>query len=742
MIAPKHIAYAVALAGFLFAASAPAQNVVIISGNGQMICQGCTGTTTQVPFTMFDPMVVQVNDANGNPLPNATVTWTTSGQGTLFVTQPTTGANGQSTAQYVASSFVGFNPSQPFIQNTITATYGSSVAIFTLTQITTGSTGPQVYVNLPSPTLAQQGVMGALIGSTITGSAGSTASIPVTVSVQTILGTPVPNVSVLLVGTSGLATASCAATAGAGPGTVLTDSTGNATCMVVLGGASCPVGTNPSIGCGQFEVVVGGVTSDIFNSGTLGYAVYVPFNLNVTPGAPSGIAIVSGNNQSANPGQSLALPLVAKVTGTSGSGISGQTVNWTVTPSTAGTLASASTTSLSDGTVSNTLTLTSSAAGAVQVKAALASSPSISTTFSVTANTTITGLTILSGNSQSALPNAGFSSPLIVQVNGSNGQPVANFPVQFSVSGPATLSQMSATTGANGQAQVGATAGSTAGAVTVTAAAGSFSATFNLTVLPPGPNITASSFLNGVGFFPTDSSHAALSPCGIATIIAPGVAPGIQGVVAANPIVGPLPYSLAGDQVSFNGAQAPVYNVANMNGQQSVTVQVPCSVTAGSVPATVGVSGSSATVNVTVKAAGPGIFQTVMSDGATRAVLVRPDGSFVDVGGATPNPARRGETILMYATGLGITSPPVGTNQTPITGTNALVQGQVIVGVNNSGVQVVSAQAAPGMIGVYQVAFVVPSNAPTGNNIVLSLAINAPDGSPTQFSNGSAIPIQ
>ena len=737
MIGPKHIVYAVALAGFLFAASAPAQNVIIISGNGQMIC-----TCAQSQFTQFDPLLVQVNDANGNPLPNVTVNWavTSVSPGILGSAQTITSVNGQTTNSYFPTFLVGANPLQPYIQSTITATYvapsGSSVvATFTLTQITTSlSTGtPQVFVNLPSPILAQQGVMGATIGSTITGSGGSTASVPVTVSVQAINGTPVPNVSVLLASTTGPATASCAATAGAGPGTVLTDNTGNATCMVVLGGTA---------GLGQFEVVVGGVSSDVNNAGTLGYVVAFPFNLNVTPGAPSGIAIVRGNNQSANPGQALALPLVAEVLAASGGGISGQTVNWTVTPSTAGTLASASTTSISGGTVSNTLTLSSSAAGAVQVKAALASSPGISATFSVTANTTITGITILSGNSQSALPNAAFSSPLIVQVNGSNGQPVANFPVQFSVSGPATLSATSATTGTNGQAQVGATAGATAGAVTVTATAGSFSATFNLTVLPPGPSITASSFLNGAGFFPTDSSHAALSPCGIATISAPGVAPGIQGVVVANPIVGPLPYSLAGDQVSFNGAQAPIYNVANMNGQQSVTVQVPCSVTAGSVPATVGVSGSSATVNVTVKAAGPGIFQTVMSDGVTRAVLLRPDGSFVDVGGATPNPARRGETILMYATGLGITSPPVGTNQTPISGTNALVQGQVIVGVNNSGVQVVSAQAAPGMIGVYQVAFVVPSNAPTGNNIVLSLAINAPDGSPTQFSNGSAIPIQ
>ena len=67
---------------------------------------------------------------------------------------------------------------------------------------------------------------------------------------------------------------------------------------------------------------------------------------------------------------------------------------------------------------------------------------------------------------------------------------------------------------------------------------------------------------------------------------------------------------------------------------------------------------------------------------------------------------------------------------------------EVIVGVNNSGVRVVSSRVAPTQVGIYEIAFQVDSDAPTGNNIVLSVAVNATDGSPTQFSNGSKIPIQ
>src|SRR5205823_263566 len=119
-----------------------------------------------------------------------------------------------------------------------------------------------------------------------------------------------------------------------------------------------------------------------------------------------------------------------------------------------------------------------------------------------------------------------------------------------------------------------------------------------------------------------------------------------------------------------------------------------------------------------IQTASPGIFETPMSDGIRRAVAVRPDGTFVSL----ENPARRGEIIRVYVTGLGPTAPAVGTNAIPIPGTDSLVLGQVIVGVNNSGARVVSSRLAPTQIGIYEVAFEVDANAPTGNNIVLSVA--------------------
>ena len=197
----------------------------------------------------------------------------------------------------------------------------------------------------------------------------------------------------------------------------------------------------------------------------------------------------------------------------------------------------------------------------------------------------MSGLQIVSGNSQSAVINTNFASPLVVQLSTSNGTSDANIGVTFSISGPGSLSTLTATTNSAGQAQVNVAAGSTTGAVTVTATAGGFSQTFNLTVIPQGPTLSPGSFYNGADF-----QQGSMSPCSIATIKAAGLAPTIQGAVGFDG-VGGLPYLLAGDAVTVGGAQAPIYNVANFAGQQQLTFQVPCSVSPGTNTFTVTVSG-------------------------------------------------------------------------------------------------------------------------------------------------------
>lgn len=443
--------------------------------------------------------------------------------------------------------------------------------------------------------------------------------------------------------------------------------------------------------------------------------------------------MLTGNNQSGNAGQNLPAPLVAAVEDCGGNGLSGVPVVWSVTQG-AATLFNTRTSSAA-GQVSTNVTLGSSPGQtviqvAVAPGTATATGQTVSASFTATTNISVTALQKVAGDGQDAAINTAFAQPLVVQVNTSAGQPASGITVQWAVtSGSVTLASATSATNAQGQASNTVQAGPTTGPAVVTASVGGFSVAFNLTVRLAGPaNLT---FVNGAGF-----QQNFIAPCGVATIRGTGLAPGIQGTVVPG-LFGPLPLQLANVTVQFGNSFAPIYNVANSGGQESVTVQVPCEVQPGAVPVTIRVGGGNATVSAQVQAVAPGIFETTMSDGRRRAVLVKPDGTFVSL----ENPARRGETIRMYVTGLGPVTPAVATNSPGIPDTDSVVAnlGNIIVGVANNGVRVVSAKYARDLIGVYEVAFVVPNDAPTGSQNLAIAVVQA--GAPV-FGNGSAIPIQ
>ena len=728
---------AATIAGLVCAGAASAQNTIsVVSGNGQVTCSSCPPPV----FQFFEPLVVKVTDASGQPVAGATVNWSAAGphfflvsQTQIQTTSTTTGADGTTSVQLTA----GFQTAlESFMQSKITATAGGNTVTFTETESYNDTR--RIFVFGVSPET----------GSDFRGVAGAQGSPVIQVHVQNNTDV-VPGVSVRIASNSGAPPAMTCVTGGqdADPGSVLTDANGNANCTPLF--ASTPV-------TGQrVLVLVGGISSSPSAQGApVGYLAPAAYGVDITAATPGLITKVSGDSQSANQGAALTNPLVAKVQDATGNANLGNvSVTWTVSPAGAATLGSgATTTSDATGQVSNTVRFASTAAGTVSITAALTNNTAIATTFTAKVNpppVTATAMTKLSGDPQTAIVGQQFGQPLVVQVTGSNGNPLSGVAVQFTVTGgPASVTPPAApVTGFDGKAQVAVVAGSTPGAVTITAQAGSLSQTFTLTVVPVGPRIT--SITNGAQFFTTDASHSALSPCGIATVFATGITPSdFQGVASGMSISpAPLPLSLMGVQIKFGNSAAPIFNVAKQNGVEQATFQVPCDVTPGnSVAITVAGNGGSTNTTAAVRAAGPGIFEWVEDpqENVARAVLLRPDGSFVTKG----NPARRRDIIRMFATGLGATLPAVaGTNGLPPFGTNgttidALVLGQIIVGVNNAGVRVVQAKLSPDSIGVYEVDFEVPSDAPTTGDVVLSLAINATDGSATQFSGGSRIYIR
>jgi adhesin/invasin len=784
----KVFLFTAALSVLFIPRAAPAQtaaNISVVSGNGQLTCDGCPNTA--LPF--FDPLVVKVTDASGNPVSNAQVSWSvapptiiTSGAaaaiGTLVggattTTGTATGssavicnvynstaaeASGYSCNAYVEAqaASVQIGP----IATVVTASIpnGNSVTFY-LTQSPPldANVVDTVYINAqlsPSSTIQPEATISGPVGSVYSG--GS-----ISVVVATLGGFPIPNVSVRFIpqsATQGGASVTCQTPSGsdADPGSVLTGTNGTANCVPVFG-------PTPSSTPENFDILVGGVLAlqnpnnvNSYNGGLgspAGDFSFGPFRATATAVTPGSITYVSGN-QTALAGTAVANPLVAQVNDTNGNPLQGAIVTWTVSPSTAAIVSPASGATGSNGQAQTTVTLASSASGTVTVTASVAG---LTTTvpFTITATQplpAITGLSIVSGNNnQSAQEGAAFAQPLVVQVLPATvgARATVNFALG-SGSIPAVLSASSAQTTSNGQASIGVTAGATAGTITVIASvAGATNVTpvtFNLTVTTPPPPISSTSFLNGAGFFPTSGGQqTALSPCGVGTLVVGSQLASTAFPATPNMYATPLGQT-NGIAIVFPTAagtsSAPILNITTAStGQQLITFQVPCEVTPSSATVTVTINGSNVTIpGVTVDPGAPGIFETISSDGVRRAVAVRANGTFV----SPQNPAQPGEFITIYVTGVGPVIPMLATAQLPVSGVNVVpaVPGQVIVGLDSSGVGAVTVTASPELIGVYQVTFQVPANTTAGDHI-LAVGVTA-EGNPTQFQQpgGSKLFVQ
>jgi uncharacterized protein (TIGR03437 family) len=469
----------------------------------------------------------------------------------------------------------------------------------------------------------------------------------------------------------------------------MTDYTGLGSCTPVFGN---------KIGAGRFTIRVGGT-----------FKVLGPYDFQVSAGPPSGIRIISGDSQTGAPNATLASGLAAEVDDAGGNPLPGVAVTWEVMQGSA-TLTSTKTATDDFGRVTTAVVLGGDGAPVV-IRLRVLNNWTVDADFHATVSVASAQFQKISGDPQDAAPASAFAQPLVVQVN-NQGTPVAGVPVTFEVSsGSATIqgTQLaSVTTDAQGRASIPVAAGPNVGPVMITAAAYSLRQTFGLNV-----RLMNLAYLNGASAQP-DS----LSPCGITMIQGAGIAPGLRGTVAP-PLFGPLPYQVANVSVKFGQLAAPIYNVSNSGGQESVTVQVPCDVTPGVVPLTVSVSGFPSTMDVTVRAASPGIFEAVMSDGNPRAVLAKADGSFVSL----ENPATVGDVLIMYVTGIGAVAPP---------------NGSIVVRVGDKAMRVAAVKYSRELTGVWEVTFELSAVPGSGNDVPFVLGV----GDEPVFSKGSAVPIR
>ena len=183
--------------------------------------------------------------------------------------------------------------------------------------------------------------------------------------------------------------------------------------------------------------------------------------------------------------------------------------------------------------------------------------------------------------------------------------------------------------------------------------------------------------------------------------------------------------------VQIGGQWAPIYYVS----PTQLSVQVPwVFATSGSVIMAMTRNGKeSAPVWVPVAQVSPGIF-TVSQNGqgmgwainAITGKVAQPAGSIPGV--ANVGPAAVGDHLFLYATGLGQVAPPVddGAAPCPLSGCppgawQSTTLGAPAVRVGGVQAKVEFSGLSPQFVGVYQVNFQVPAEAPTGNSVPLQL---------------------
>lgn len=338
-------------------------------------------------------------------------------------------------------------------------------------------------------------------------------------------------------------------------------------------------------------------------------------------------------------------------------------------------------------------------------------------------------LSILSGDSQTGGPGTTLPLPLSVMITGSDGFGYPGLPVSFQVtSGDASVSAQQVLSDANGLASTSVTFGSSTGTATVKASAPGLTAVnFTLTAV----NLPAINAGGVVGAGSSKPSVTALSPGSIVTIFGVQFAPaGTSHAVSSGDLVkGALPTTLAGVCVLMGGSYAPLFYVSatQVNAQvpqipapaSSITVQV---VSACGQPAEL----RSSPVVVASQLAAPEFFYADHSGNGKNyvAAIDAASGAYVGPSGLIQGgnfaPAKPGDIVTAYATGLGPTNPAFAVG-VPAPAAAAVTQTVSVQlgGVTLAAQDVLYVGVSPTYSGLYQVNLRVPAGAAAGDQALV-----------------------
>ncbi|MCC6292376.1 MAG: hypothetical protein IT164_07015 [Bryobacterales bacterium] len=220
-----------------------------------------------------------------------------------------------------------------------------------------------------------------------------------------------------------------------------------------------------------------------------------------------------------------------------------------------------------------------------------------------------------------------------------------------------------------------------------------FTDTQNHRVRVLAPRAGAAPAISEGGVVSAADGFVALSPGGLFSIFGANLAGGVETASSA-----PWPRTLRGVTVTMNGAAVPVNYVSP--GQ--VNGQVPFELGAGEADVVVTVDGvASQARKAVVQPAAPGIFQY----GVNRAVAQNANGSV----NASINPARAGEVVTVYLTGIGALDNAVTTGAAAPAEPLSRAAGGVRATIGGVEAQVLYLGLTPGFIGLAQANVIVPA---------------------------------
>ena len=462
----------------------------------------------------------------------------------------------------------------------------------------------------------------------------------------------------------------------------------------------------------------------------------IAVGVDVSTGGPALLNKLQGDGQFGTPGERLASKaLVVTVTDLCLQGIQREQVRWSVDPPDAATLENVVSTTDARGK-SSVIVRLGSRPGPFNV---VARHGGRTQTFTLTVAPKPAGLARVSAE-RITLPRGATSEPLAVEVVSEEGIGVPGVPVSFEIlEGEGSLTESFVQTGANGQASTQFLAppafGTTRVRATINLAEaalvgfaptkGQSVLTADFTIVTGGQRpviIPDGGFVNGASF------RLGFTPGGLGSIFGVGLMEDVSGVVAPN---GPaFPTTLRGVSVTINGVPAPLLALANVAGREQINLQVPFEIQPGPATVVVNNNGTEATYeNVPVNASQPGIFEVGIGGGRYAAAL-HTDFRLV----APSDPARPGEVILLFLTGMGPLQTPVATNQPGPTPPSRTVFDPV-VGIDDAGVENFGGFYAPNFTTLYQVNFRVPDDIETGDHRISVGAGGA-------FSQSAILPVR